>query len=427
MKRIVIANFYPVWPPMGGGQRRIFFLARELAKAFDVEIIVPERSGPYEALHLSRHLKEIRIPVEQRYRDLERRLDNEIRHVGDLAYTLHWRECAIYQSHLASRLRGAAAVITAHPYSAYAILDARKGAAVPMVYDSQNVELYQKSPLLRHHPDYLKAIRAIERTAIAESALTIACTNDDARAFSEEYGASRADIEIIENGVDALGVPEVSEDVRRDLRAHLGLGEDQLVAVFGASLHFPNVRAVDAILALAPRVPEVVFVILGTVCRCEALAAGLPANVVVLGAVEESTKWMAFAAADIGLNPMQYGSGTNIKLLEYAAAGLVAVSTRFGARGLQLAEGSEYVVADLDEMAAALRTLRARGRAGRREIGERARSAVREKADWSVIGPRYIRAITRVSQPAAERVPDGSVPLPLPVTPPAAAGEGRYP
>ena len=78
---------------------------------------------------------------------------------------------------------------------------------------------------------------------------------------------------------------------------------------------------------------NVVFVILGTVCHYERLSAALPANVVVLGAVEESAKWMAFAAADIGLNPMEHGSGTNIKLLEYAAAGLVVVSTRFGARG----------------------------------------------------------------------------------------------
>ncbi len=242
------------------------------------------------------------------------------------------------------------------------------------------------------------------RTAIAESALTIACTRDDARAFSEEYGVCQADIEIVENGVDALGVPEVSEEVRRDLRQHLGLSDDQLLAVFGASFHFPNIKAVDAILALAPKVPEVVFVILGTVCHYERLSAALPANVVVLGAVEESAKWMAFAAADIGLNPMEHGSGTNIKLLEYAAAGLVVVSTRFGARGFPLAEGSEYVVADLDEMAAAIRGLAARHREGRRAIGDRGRAAVRELADWSVIGTRYIRALTKVSQFAGERV-----------------------
>ena len=40
-------------------------------------------------------------------------------------------------------------------------------------------------------------------------------------------------------------------------------------------------------------------------------------------------------AADIGLNPMVSGSGTNLKIPEYLAFGLAVLSTNFGARGIK--------------------------------------------------------------------------------------------
>ena len=50
--------------------------------------------------------------------------------------------------------------------------------------------------------------------------------------------------------------------------------------------------------------------------------------------MDENTKWLLFNIGDFGLNPMEQGSGSNIKIFEYAAAGLVIVSTPFGVRGV---------------------------------------------------------------------------------------------
>jgi glycosyltransferase involved in cell wall biosynthesis len=395
MKRIVIANFYPVWPPLGGGQRRIFFLARELSKAFDVEIIVPERQGSYKTIQFGRGLREIRVPVEGSFRSLEGRLDKRVQMAADLAYTLHWRECRLYQEVLAQRLQGASAAITAHPYSAYAILDARESHRVPMIHDSQNMEINQKRSVLAA-PDDLEEIRRVEATAIEESALTIACSRDDAEGFVGEYGADPLKIRIVENGVDTVGVPDLAMNGRGDIRKRLDL-VDRFVAVFGGSYHHPNFQAIDAIIQLARNLPEMVFLILGTVCRYKGLEGDKPPNIICLGAVDENVKWLAFAISDVGLNPMTEGSGTNIKMLEYAAAGLVVLSTPVGAREVPLRAGVDFIQSELEDMERTLGELQSGDPSVRHGIGSRARRTIAELADWAVIGRRYVACLREVA------------------------------
>jgi len=62
----------------------------------------------------------------------------------------------------------------------------------------------------------------------------------------------------------------------------------------------------------------------------------LPANVKSLGVVDDETKNRILSWVDLAINPMQSGSGTNLKMLDYMAAGVPLLSTPFGARGLDL-------------------------------------------------------------------------------------------
>lgn len=395
MKRIVIANFYPVWPAVGGGQRRIYFLARELSKEFDVELVVPERAGATRTIEFGRSFRETRVAVEPRFRALETRLDREVRMAADLAYARFWDECRGYQEELGARLARADAAVTAHPYSIAAIRSALQSRDIPVVFDSQNVEVRQKTPVLKDFPDYLAVIRDIERMAIEQSQLTMACSPSDAEAFAAEYGVDPDRIVLIENGVDGIGVPNVPDDVIAQLRARLGVA-DRLVAVFGGSFHHPNFRAVERIIEMAAELPHVVFVILGTVCNHPALADLKAANIRCLGELDESAKWMVFSMADIGLNPMELGSGTNIKMFEYAAAGLAVLSSPFGARGIGLEPGREFLVSGIEEMPALLGRYTAADRPDLGAMGLRARHRVAEIADWSVIGQRYRAAFRQL-------------------------------
>jgi len=389
LNRVVIANFYPVWPPMGGGQRRIFFLARELAKEFDVELVVADRMGVNKTIKFHRAFRETRIAVEQRFRNLERGLEKRVKFSADIAYAMHWDACDLYNELLAERAARADVLITAHPYSMYALQRARLGRKIPIVFDSQNVELRQKAPLLAGNPDMLDALRRIESVSLTESDRVIACSREDAASFGEEYGYDAAQISVIENGVDALGVPHVPEEIRHQALAGLGLS-DKLVAVFGGSFHYPNLRAADRILEFARAAPHVCFLMLGSVCKYERLDADVPANVVTLGSVEESEKWMAFAISDIGLNPMELGSGTNIKMFEYGAAGLAPMSSSFGARGIGLKPGAEIILSEVDDMSGLLAGMSVADRPRLRAMGRSARDALTSVADWSVIGKRYI-------------------------------------
>lgn len=396
MKKVVIANFYPVWPPIGGGQRRIFFLARELSKQFEVDIVVPERQGFSKILQFSPTLRQTHVAVEIRFRTLEQRVENEVRMAADVAYAMHWEECHLYQQVLAERVACADAVVTAHPYSIRAILKARADRSIPVVFDSQNVEGRGKASVLEGFDPYLDEVRAIERAALERADCVFACSESDAVAFSEDYGMDAKEITIIENGVDALGVPIVASEIRDRLRAELGLS-DRLAAVFGGSFHHPNFLAAQRIVDMAQATPHMAFIFLGSVCNHDVLKLTMADNIICLGEVDESTKWMMFNAADVGLNPMELGSGSNIKMFEYAAAGLPALSSRFGARGIPLEPDHEFLLAEVEDMAPLLGALDFSSRDRLRTIGARAQKRVIAVADWSVIGKRYIESFSTLT------------------------------
>ena len=60
--------------------------------------------------------------------------------------------------------------------------------------------------------------------------------------------------------------------------------------------------------------------------------------------------------AGVALNPMLYGGGTNLKLLDYFAAGTPVVSTEIGIRGTGAEAGRHLLVAPIDDLEPAIRT-----------------------------------------------------------------------
>jgi glycosyltransferase involved in cell wall biosynthesis len=162
--------------------------------------------------------------------------------------------------------------------------------------------------------------------------------------------------------------------------------------VFAGSDHGPNVEAALDIVATARALPQVDFDLVGTVNV--RLPAELPPNVVAHGRIDDAAKAAVFAQATLALNPMRGGSGSNLKIVDYAAAGLPVVTTPFGARGFSDDLVSTFGVYDggsdtlVDAVRAALaedwaeRTLSARG------ICER-------EYDWTVLARRYAEILRR--------------------------------
>ena len=130
------------------------------------------------------------------------------------------------------------------------------------------------------------------------------------------------------NGVDTSSIRPLGSDEKKVLRTKLSINNP--VALFMGSRVKANFVVAKWISEhLAEKMPEVTFFIIGTVCN--ELQTTL-SNVKLLGGLADSEKIKMLQIADCAINPVQFGAGTNIKMLEYLSAALPIVSTNIGTR-----------------------------------------------------------------------------------------------
>lgn len=228
-------------------------------------------------------------------------------------------------------------------------------APARVVYGSQNVESHWWAPKLASYPlgeKYCRRLRDHELRAAREANGVSVCTEADRDWFVQNGGLNPERFGLTPNGFDPERITRPDASTRQRVRAELGLGEDEKIALFIGSDQPPNRRAVEDLLKhVAPRLGEMGarLAIVGRVGARFADARG--EHVLITGGVEDVLPWLQ--AADLGLNPVTEGSGSNIKLAEYCAAGLSVVTTRFGLRGYEaLAEWLS--VCEVEEFAPAM-------------------------------------------------------------------------
>jgi glycosyltransferase involved in cell wall biosynthesis len=88
-----------------------------------------------------------------------------------------------------------------------------------------------------------------------------------------------------------------------------------------------------------------------------------------------------FDLADIALNPMAIGGGTNIKLIDYMARSLPVISTPFGVRGLPDLNSSGIIRSEMTDFASTIEELSNQD-ALRQQIGRRSRETITEQYTW---------------------------------------------
>ena len=224
------------------------------------------------------------------------------------------------------------------------LLDAIHAAApgLPVVYDAHNVEARLKRELLAGHPAAAALcdfVAEVERRLVDAAALVLCCSEADAAVFRPHA----RQVVMMPHGVAPALAPSAPVT-----------GETPRVGFLG-STHPPNVAAVRFILdEVSPRLPEVVFEIVGSVCA--GLSTALP-NVVLLGAVSEAAKDTALAGWTVALNPVEGGSGASLKLADYLAHGLPTVNTVHAARGFAEVLAGAGLVAPLEAFPETLRRL----------------------------------------------------------------------
>ena len=236
---------------------------------------------------------------------------------------------------------GADVVILSHPWVFPLVRDVVDRQKQIVVYDSHNVEGYLRYTLLDDGgagTDIVKEVVKIEYELCHFSDFTLACSHEDRELFNRLYAVPFEKMKVVPNGVFTKKINPVSPREKDGIRQQLGLAQRQ-TAIFIGSNYQPNLEAATYITDwLAPKLPDVTFVIAGGVgAGLDRNALQSRTNVVVTGFLDDEKKIQYLAASDIAVNPMFGGSGTNIKMFDFMAAGLPVFSTEIGARGIDIA------------------------------------------------------------------------------------------
>ena len=389
---VTVLDMQPIDPPYGGGRLRLLGLYHDLGK--DIEATyVGSYDWPGESRRELRHsdrLVEITVPLSDEHHhaaaDWAARAGGKT--VIDLAFSQQAHLSQDYLDQAARSVGAAEIVVFSHPW-VFPLVSDRLRPGQLVVYDSQNVEIFLRRQLLDVSNPFerqlLEAVAQDEYQLIQRADLVLACSVEDARRFTRIYDADPAKLRIIPNGVMTTRRIPPSAEARREARLVLGLA-DELTAIFLGSAYGPNVDAARFIVdELAPCLPNVVFVIAGGVGL---MLEAVPANVRVTGQLLDQDLGHWLAAADLAVNPMRSGSGTNIKMFDFMAMGLPVIATAIGARGIDPAGQQAFLIAEptAESFRDAIETLHAED--ARARIGACGRALVESSFAWEAISQR---------------------------------------
>jgi len=351
-KRILVLNTFSVEPVVSGGSLRMKGLYTALSDYADIHML--SLAAPNAAARIRTHnprfIEEI-IPAEIEFSKKERLLSRRLNaSCGDLAALLYPETLNRYRNTLKCELAKADEVVFSHPYmfTLYeSLIQEHPDLAQPFIYEAHNVESYLKQSIYPDAKAELHAIRAVEVRLIRNANAVIACSHQDLVAFEElaiAHGFAIKKPLVAENGLDLSDIEPISFLEREQAAQRRG----KRIALFMGSDHGPNQQALQQIARVARDHAVSAawdFVVLGSVVHSWEKNRELPDSpgLHLVGLVSDEEKRLWLSAATVGLNPINSGSGTNLKLAEYAAHGLPVLSTAFGARGGVWQPGTHYL------------------------------------------------------------------------------------
>ena len=393
-RRLLDVSPYSSRMPVTGGTRRIHFVNRGIARAgwdvFQHAYSGMGVKGPYlsrlfqieEHYHEYRYVNPIMVVANRVLKEAS----------GPQIAPTYLPHALCYSPALNRELARADAVMIEHPHY-YPLIRGKLRDGQKLIHNSHNIEsmIYHESESrLGQHAE--RELLAMEKALFREADLSFTCTDADRDYVIEHFGVVPERVAVAPNGTDAEGMQVPYEEERMAAKAALGFPAGP-VAYFAGSFWDPNNEAAQAIAAMAQVAPHIYFVVAGTVGR--AIEGDHPSNLHVLGFVDDLRPYIA--AADVALNPMQSGGGSNIKVFDYLAAGLPVITTPFGARGIADDSGLALTMRELDAFPATIDALIEGDRIG--DIRQAARKLALDKYDWGAISAEMARKMDHLFQP----------------------------
>lgn len=407
--RLLVVVPYSSSQAVSGGQLRVLHTYRVLAQRFDVTLLalcpntVEALQPQPREIPLGDSFREIIFPINHAMQQAQVSLHTDLQvDCGDLAMIHSVAHHPNFLNFLAQQAAQADAVVAVHPWLIHGIASAVRGK--PLVYDSQNVELDMKAAILARAPasqgslvaQQLADVQQAEQLALRMASLLVVCSPADQTGFAQHYTSLPQQQVLSANGVCTQSIEYTDWYAKAAQRQRMGLPPGQDIAFFAGSWHGPNIEAALHVADLARQHPNTEFWMIGTVCQHPALVNAqppLPANLRQFGLVSDAQKAVILRTASIALNPMESGSGTNLKMLEYAAAGLNVVSTEFGNRGLGFKHEEEALIVPLQSFGSALHALRDTPIMNRQAMAAAARRRAESVFDWQVCARQYMEIL----------------------------------
>ncbi len=388
--RVTVLDMQPIDPPVGGGRLRLLGVYHNLGDRVDCTYVGSyDWPGERHRKHrLSACLEEIDVPLSDEHHAAARAWSAHAggKTVIDISFGKLGKLSTEYLDAARRNIRDADIVVFSHPW-VYPLVAGDLSPRQIVVYDSQNVEGYLRAQLLdESNGAEAKLLRQVvddEYQLGCRADLILACSHEDLLRFQRIYEFPPDRIRVVPNGVMAFAHPVPSREDKSKAKAGLKLEKGRLIAVFIGSAYGPNIEAGKFIMEhLADTLPDVTFVLAGGV---GAEVPGRKRNVIVTGGLNEQEKLRWLSAADIAINPMFSGSGTNIKMFDFMAMALPTVTTATGARGIDTGGRDALIIAEPSTAAFTDAIQRLRDEETRNRMGREARACVEEGYAWERI------------------------------------------
>jgi hypothetical protein len=354
MKKIVLVSGNRVAPAATGGQVRSLGIASALARlGHSVHIFsTAGRRKDYKAANLRRGMT-MECAIEPRLKEstylgltfgimqaLGRRLD----------YPRVWQHHMLARGMVPRRLKQALGeadiVLSDLPYCPPIPGPWRNKPWYLISHNLEHKLLEQGSAREQRFADWMRGVEVCAPQTYTD---ILACAEDDRRFFQAHDARSKMTVPIVRCGVDPL-LYSFSPETRLEMRAELGLIDEDRLLIFSASNFGPNYEALRDIKEFCLAEAEflarsrVYIAVVGSVSS-ESYRHGA---LIVTGRVPEVLPY--FAASDAGINLVTRGSGSNVKIFEYLAARLPVISTVIGVRGTKLTAFEDYLPCTRDDL-----------------------------------------------------------------------------
>ena len=374
-RNILVLNDFSASNPQGGGEVRINRIYSHLSKYYNIRLLCFSKSNEINIVSIKDDFYEIQIPKTEEHKEKENLFKWYIS-ANDIVNFMEAPKNKLLSKVFNALSKWADIMILTHPYMV-GLLENKNVSNKPIIYESHNAEFFLKKDLLKGHPHYnelIEAVKKCETEAIELSNRIVATSGNDIEKLIA-LGAKKDKIDIVPNGAD-VGDINTKNDISHIKRILNG----RPFIVFIGSAHYPNVEAFQFInQTLSRELPEAVFGIIGSVCNSIPITSN---NIILFGVLDDIKKDIVLELADIAINPIISGGGSNLKLAEYFSKGIAAVTTPFGARGYNIKNNTHAIICDLHDFAKEIKFL-INDSARRSYLGTQGYIYAKKYLDWS--------------------------------------------